>query len=239
MIKNILPALLAGAVLAAASSPALAAKKNPEPAAPAATGIVAGIAVASLDAVIANSSAFTTAQNQRPVTYKPQLDAAEARRKAIATQLQPLYEKFQRESQVAAPNRAALQAQAETIRGIEQSGQQELQGMLQPVALSEAFVQEQIEDKLDQAVKNAMKKKGVTLLLNPQAIIAVNDNAYNLNQDVLNELNTLLPSAMLVPPQGWEPRQVREQRAAQAAAQGGQAPAAAPAASAGPQVDGR
>ena len=111
--------------------------------------------------------------------------------------------------------------------------------MLQPVALSEAYVQEQIEDKLDQAVKNAMKKKGVTLLLNPQAIVAVNDNAYNLNQDVLNELNALLPSANLVPPQGWEPRQVREQRAAQAAAQGGQAPAAAPAAPAGPQVDGR
>lgn len=238
MTKTILSVLLAGAAIAAVPSPALAAKKNQE-AAPAATGIVAGIAVASLDAIIANSSAFTTAQNQRPVTYKPQLDAAEARRKAIATQLQPLYEKFQRDSQVATPNRAALQTQAETIRGIEQSGQQELQTMLQPVALSEAYVQEQIEDKLDQAVKNAMKKKGVTLLLNPQAIVAVNDNAYNLNQDVLNELNALLPSANLVPPQGWEPRQVREQRAAQAAAQGGQAPAAAPAAPAGPQVDGR
>jgi hypothetical protein len=134
-----------------------------------------------------------------------------------------------------------LQQQAETIRNIEQSGQQELQGMLQPVAFSEAYVQEQIEEKLDQAVKNAMKKKGVTLLLNPQAIIAVNDNAYNLNQDILNEINVLLPAAMLVPPQGWEPRQMREARAAQAAAQGQQpaAPAATPARPAGPQPEGR
>lgn len=236
MKKHLLPALLAGATLALVPSAAFAKKADPAPAATGAT-IIAGLAVGNLDAVIANSSAFQTAQQQRPVTYKAQLDAAEARRKAIGTQLQPLYEKFQRDSQVAAPNRAALETQAQTINGIQQAGQQELQRMLEPVALSEAFVQEQIEDKLDQAVKAAMKKKNVSILLNPQSILAVNDNAYNLNQDILNELNLLIPAAQLVPPAGWEPRQVREQRAAQAAAQGQPAPAAAQ--PAGPQTDGR
>jgi hypothetical protein len=57
-------------------------------------------------------------------------------------------------------------------------------------------------------------------------VLAVNNNAYNLNQDILNELNTLLPSAQLVPPTGWEPRELREARAQQAAA-AGQQPAAA------------
>jgi hypothetical protein len=47
------------------------------------------------------------------------------------------------------------------------------------------------------------------------------DQAYNLNQDILTELNALIPSAQLVPPAGWLPR-AREQQAqqqAQAAAQ--------------------
>jgi hypothetical protein len=56
----------------------------------------------------------------------------------------------------------------------------------------------------------------------------MNNGGYNLNQDIVNELNTLIPSATLVPPQGWEPREVREARAQQAA-QGQQGAAAAPA----------
>lgn len=201
----------------------------------AATGpVVPGLAVANLDAVIGNSNAYKTAQTQRPVTYKAQIDQAEARRKAIAAQLTPLVEKFtkDRQANVAA---ASLQTQATTIQQIQQSGEAELQRILQPVAYSEAYVNEQIEDRLDPALKSAMAAKKISLLLSPQAILAASNNAYNLNQDILNELNKSLPSAQLVPPAGWEPRQVREARAQQ---QGGAA-AAAPAAPAGPQPQGR
>ena len=52
------------------------------------------VRVVSLPAVVANSNAYKTAEQQRPVTYKPQLDQAEARRAAIAAQLQPLVDKF-------------------------------------------------------------------------------------------------------------------------------------------------
>jgi hypothetical protein len=95
-----------------------------------------------------------------------------------------------------------------------------------PVMMSRAYVSEQVQDKLDQAIKNAMAKKKISLLIGPDAVLAVNNNAYNLNQDILNELNTLLPSAQLVPPQGWEPREIREARAQQSAA-AGQQPATA------------
>jgi Skp family chaperone for outer membrane proteins len=188
--------------------------------------VVQGIAIANLDAVIANSSAFQTAQTQRQTTYKPQIDQAEQRRAAIAAQLQPLVQKYQTDSQAAAPNQASLQQQGAAIQRIQQSGEEELQRILAPVLLSRAYVSEQIEEKLDQAVKAAMAKKKVSLLLNPQAILAVNAEAYNLTQDVINELNALIPSAQLVPPAGWEPRQVREARAQQQAAQQPQAPAA-------------
>ncbi|PEQ10835.1 hypothetical protein B2G71_20455 [Novosphingobium sp. PC22D] len=188
--------------------------------------VVEGIAVANLDAVVANSNAFKTAETQRQTTYKAQIDQASQRRDAITAQLKPLVDKFNADSQAASPNQASLQQQAATIQGIQESAQEELQRILQPVAMSRAYVTEQVEDKLDQAVKSAMAKKKVSLLLSPQAVVAVNAAAYNLNQDILTELNTLIPSAQLVPPAGWEPRQVREARAQQAAAAGQAAPAA-------------
>ncbi len=190
---------------------------------------VQGIAVANLDAVIANSNAYRAAETQRQTTYKAQLDQARTRGDALNAQLKPLADKFNADRQSAKPNQASLEAQAATIQQLQESGQAELQRILAPVALSRAYVQEQIEDRLDAAVKSAMAKKKVSLLLNPQAILAVNNNAYNLNQDILADLNAALPSAQLTPPAGWEPRQVREQRAqqGQAAAPATATPAAA------------
>lgn len=191
--------------------------------------VVPGLAVANLDAVIANSNAFKTAETQRQTTYKAQIDQARARGEALNTQLKPLADKFNADRASAKPNQAALEQQAATIQQLQESGQAELQRILQPVALSRAYVQEQLDEKLDQAVKSAMTKKKVSLLLTPQAVLAVNNNAYNLNQDILNELNTAIPSANIVPPAGWVPREQREQQQQAAAQQPGAAPAAAPA----------
>ena len=131
-----------------------------------------------------------------------------------------------------------LQTQARAIQELQEKGKQEIQQILLPAALSEAFVNEQIEDKLDQAVQKAMEKSRVSLLLQPNAVLA-RANAYDLTDEIVAELNALLPTAQLVPPQGWEPREIREARAQQAAQQAGNRPAAAPAAPAGPQPEGR
>ena len=117
--------------------------------------------------------------------------------------------------------------QAQTIQQIQESAQGELQKILQPAAYSEAYVQEQIAEKLPTAVNAAMAKKKISLLINPENVLSANP-AYNLNQDILAELNVMMPTANLVPPAGWEPRQVREQRAQQGGGQAA-APAAAPA----------
>lgn len=188
--------------------------------------IVQGIGVASFDAVIANSNAFKAAEQQRQTTYKAQYDQARSRSQQIQAQLKPLVDKFNADRQAASPNQASLQQQAGQIQQIQSNGEREIQQVLAPVSLSQAYVNEQIEEKLDAAVKAAMSKKKVSLLLSPEAILAVNGNAYNLNQDILNELNAAIPSAQLVPPAGWEPRQIREARAQQTAAQGGQQQAA-------------
>ncbi|MEW9856915.1 OmpH family outer membrane protein [Novosphingobium sp. M1R2S20] len=219
-MKIILKSALAASLLLGVAQPALAQNSGT---------VVQGLAIANLDAVIANSNAYKTAETQRQTTYKAQFDQARTRGDALNAQLKPLADKFNADRQAAKPNQASLEQQAATIQQLQERGQQELQQILAPVALSRAYVQEQIDDKLDQAVKNAMAKKKVSLLLSPQSVLAVNDNAYNLNQEILTELNTLLPSAQLTPPQGWEPRQMREARAQQQDQQPASAPAAAPA----------
>lgn len=219
MIKLLKPALAAGLAAAALASPAMLA--------PAAAQQVAGIGVVSPQAVLVNSTAFQTAQQQRPATYKTQIDQANARRQAIATQLRPLYERLQNESRAAnaAQNQAALQQQYSQIQQIEASGQQELNQILEPVQLSQAYVEEQITDQLSTAIQNAATKKNVTLVITPESVLYA-AAPYNMNQDVLAELNALIPAAQLVPPQGWLPREMREQQAAEAPAQGAQQPAA-------------
>jgi len=211
MIKLLKPALAAGLATAALAAPAALAP---------AAAQQAGIGVVSPQAVIVNSTAFQTAQQQRPTTYKAQIDQANARRTAIATQLQPLYEKLQNESRAAnaAQNQASLQQQYNQIQQIEAAGQQELNQILGPVQLSQAYVEEQITDQLSTAIQNAATKKNVSLVISPDSVLYATA-AYNMNQDVLTELNALIPAAQLVPPQGWLPREMREQQEAQAAQQ--------------------
>jgi Skp family chaperone for outer membrane proteins len=218
------PALAAGIALASLAVPAITAPA-------AAQNIAQGIAVVNVPAVVANSNAFRTAQQQRPTTYKAQIDQANARREAIAAQLQPLYTQFQTAQQAENPNQQTLQQTAAQIQQIEAAGQRELQQILEPIQLSQAYVEEQINDQLGTAIQNAAQKQGKTMVISPDSILYA-DNAYNMNQAVLDELNTLIPAAQLTPPAGWLPREMREQQQAQQQAAGqaqqAQQPAATP-----------
>lgn len=180
---------------------------------------IAGVAVANPQAIVVNSNAFKTAQQQRPVTYKAQIDQAKARRDQIQAQLKPMYEKLEADSKKPGADQKALQAQAIQIRQIEQSGQNEINQILAPLELSQQYVLEQIGDKLDQATQQAMDKQKISIVLDSQSVVKA-DQTYNLNQAILTELNTLIPSAQLVPPAGWMPRAQREQQAQEQAAQG-------------------
>ncbi|HQV02894.1 MULTISPECIES: OmpH family outer membrane protein [unclassified Novosphingobium] len=241
-------ALCGTALALALVSPAVAQKKPaPTAAAPAAAPsgpIVPGLGVANLDAAVANSNAYQVAAQQRQVTYKATYDQAQARATQIDAELKALVDKFNADKTAKKPD-AILQQDYQAIQQRQERGKQELQQILMPVMMSEAYVNEQITEKLDAAVQGAMAKKGVTILLQPDTVIA-RANAYELTPAIIGELNTMLPTANLVPPQGWVPRQVREQQAAQqqqgrpAAAPAAGAPGTAPAPRpAGPQPDGR
>ncbi len=205
---------------------------------PAAAQVAKGVGVVNLPAVVANSQAFQTAQQQRPTTYAAQIQQANTRTQQIETQLKPMVDKFNADRQAGNVAAEALQQQAAQIQQIDQAGQQEIQRILAPVAASRAYVNEQITDQLDAAIQAAAKKKNITLVFDSsQGQLVYADPAYNLSQDVVNELNRLLPTAQVVPPEGWVPREVRQQREAQAAMQ--QQGEAAPAAQPQQQIQGR
>lgn len=205
-MKTILkPAMAAGLFLTAGIAPVAL------PSAAAQT--VQGIGVVNIEAVVVNSSAYQTAQEQRQTTYQAQIEQANTRRQAIEAQIQPLVQQLQTASQQENADQQALQQQAAQIQQIETSGQRELQQILAPVMLSQAYVEEQINDQLVTAIQNAAQKQNVTLVVSPDSILYA-DSGYNLNQAVLDELNTLLPTAQVAPPQGWLPRQLREQQTA-------------------------
>ena len=239
---------LCGTALVLAMAAPLAAQKKPASApvpAAAPTGpIVPGLGVANLDAVIVNSNAYQVAQQQRPVTYKATVDAYNVRAQQLDAQLKGMIDKFNADRAAKKPD-ALLQQQYGAIQQFEAQAKEELQRIRMPISLSEAYVIEQIAEKLDQAVQNAMSKRGITILLGPDAVIA-RTNAYELSPTIIAELNVLIPAANLVPPQGWVPRAAREQQAAQGQAQQPRPSAVTPAAPkpaaprpVGPQPEGR
>lgn len=214
-------ALAAGLALGTLAAPAAIAPVAAQTVAP-------GIGIVNVPAVVVNSAAYKLAEQQRPVTYKQFYDQAQQRGQQIEAQLQPLYNEARTIQQSANPDRARLQQLAGQIQQIEAAGQRELQQILAPAILSQAYVEEQINAQLPAAIQAAASARGITLVMSPENVLYA-ASGYNLNQAVLAELDRLLPSVQIVPPEGWVPAEMRQQQAQAQAAQQGQQPAAQPA----------
>ena len=181
---------------------------------------IGGIAVADPNAAVAQSNAWKAAATQIQSTYKTQIDAAEARRRSIATELQPLYTKFEAD-QRANVAEATLRTQAAAIQAKETAGNQEIGRLTAPAQRAQAYAIEQIQAQLSAAVQAAVTRKNVQLLLRPDAAMFAQPAA-NITADVTTELNRLVPSVNSTPPANWQP--------GQQGAAGGAPAAAAPAA---------
>ena len=166
---------------------------------------VAGVAVADPNAAVTNSNAFRAAATQIQTTYKTQLDQAEARRRAVATELQPLYTKFEAD-QRANVAEATLRSQATAIQARETAANAELGRLTAPAQRAQAYVVEQMQAQLSAAVQAAVARKGVQLLLRPDAALFAQPAA-NITADITTELNRLVPSVNATPPANWQPGQ--------------------------------
>lgn len=191
---------------------------------PAAQAQVGGVAVADPQGAVANTKAWTAARAQIQTTYKPQLDQAEARSRAIQAELNPLIAAFNTARAAPNANQGALQTQAQAIQAKQQAGQQEIERITVPARRAQDFALEQIQAKLGEAVQNVVRAKNVSLLVSPQAVLFLQPAA-DITPAVTTELDRLVPSVSTSVPANWQPGQ--QQAAGVAPAPAAPAPAAA------------
>jgi Skp family chaperone for outer membrane proteins len=185
---------------------------------------VAGIAVANPEGAVARSKAWTAAQAQIAATYKAQIDAAEARRQAIQTELQPLYAAFDKARSAPGATEASLRPQATAIQTKETAANQELARLTAPAQRAQTYALEQIQAHLGAAVTAATTRKNVQLLLRPDAALFAQPTA-DITADITTELDRLVPTVGTTPPANWQPGQQQAAGAPAAAAPAAPAPA--------------
>jgi Skp family chaperone for outer membrane proteins len=162
------------------------------------------IAVASLDEAVQKSNAFVLAVNQIKITYKPQLDAFDARSKVLNTEMQPMVTAFQAAQRAPSPNQAALQTQYTALQTKQQNAQKELQGLYAPIGRAQAYAEEQIVAKLDGVLKSTMTAKKVALVLQPQSTVSYQPTV-DITPDIIAGLNVAITTVSITPPAGWQP----------------------------------
>ncbi|MEJ7934071.1 OmpH family outer membrane protein [Sphingobium sp. AN558] len=212
MIKALALGLAPMTAIALTSVPALAQSKL-------------GIAVVDVQRAVGTSAAYSTARTQIQTTYKAQIDNFTTRKNAIDADLRAKGTALDTAMKAAGGKPTpALQAQYEAAQKAQQNGQAELQRIGQPIQLANAYVEEQIGAKLSDALKAAMTKAKVDLILAPDATVSYQPTV-DLTDEVITELNALVPSVGITPPAGWQPGRQGQQPAAAAPANPSQQPA--------------
>ncbi len=222
MTKTMKSLVLGAAVLASAASLATAGHgqgRNATPPAPV-------VATADVDGAVQQSAAFTIAVTQIQTTYAPQIANRTVRAQVLQAELQVLGTAAQAEQARTPQNVAALQAAITAYRTRQEAAQQELQELSQPIDLAVTYVREQITLQLSDAVRAATAARGISVLLNNEAIVWRADGS-DLTPAIVAELNRLVPNVQIVPPQGYQPGMLLRAQQANASAIPG-LPAVAP-----------
>ena len=192
----------------------------------AAAQAASAVAFADLDDAVGKTNAAAAAIGEIKIAYATQIATENARAQVLETEINTLGTAIQTLQKTPAANQTAIQTQFAAYQAKQQSAKAELQKLALPYARAKAFADEQIVAKLEAAVKSAMRKKNVSIVLQPQSAVYFLPTA-DITSDVVAELNLLVPKVSIKVPDTWQPGQ------AQAAAR------SAPAATNTPKPQGR
>ena len=169
--------------------------------APIAPAAAQSVSYTDVQQVLGLSQAAKTADQQMRVTYKAIYDQLDMRSRVLQAELNAMVVKYQAD-QKTNPNNPTLAAQAKAVQDKQRAAQEELAKLSEPLERINAYVLEQIDAKLDAAVTTAMAKKKVALLVRREAVIK-NTPGTDLTQEIVAELNLLVPSVSITPPASW------------------------------------
>ncbi len=170
-----------------------------------------GVAVADVRVAAARSNAFSVASQQIETTYKAQIDQQQSRGQTLQAEINVLIAKYNEEAKKTPQNQASLQAAGKAVQDKRQSAQAELSQIGAPIDLAIAYVEDQISVRMNEAIKAAMTVKKIDLLLNPDAVLA-RENNVDITDAVVTELNRILPNVSTAVPAGYQPGQLVQQR---------------------------
>jgi Skp family chaperone for outer membrane proteins len=155
------------------------------------------IAVVDLDRVSSECNACKTAA----AALRSQQTSFENRRQTLAAPLQAEGKSIQ--AAVEALNGkepdATLQARAKAFQAKQQQGVEELQRQAQQLERNQAYVNQQIRDKLNTVYTPVMQKRGANMVVEIGTTLASSSNL-DVTNDVLTALNAAMPSIQTIAP---------------------------------------
>lgn len=169
------------------------------------------IAVADVRVAAARSNAFTVASQQIETTHKASIDQQQSRGQTLQAEVNVLIAKYNEEAKKTPQNQTTLQAAAKAVQDKRQAAQNELGRIGAPIDLAIAYVEDQISVRMNEAIKTAMTARKIDLLINPEAVLA-RENNVDITDAVVAELNKILPNVSITPPAGYQPGQLVQQR---------------------------
>lgn len=187
--------LLVSAAFAAALLAPAAARAQAVPA--------AVVAVVDLDRVTSECNACKTAS----AALKSQVSSFESRRNSLASSLQTEQKSIQTaiDALKGKDPDAALQARIKAFQTKAQSSEQDLASQQTQIQRNQAYIQKQIQDKLNPIYQQVMTRRGANLLMEVGSTLAT-ATSVDVTNDVLAGLNAALPTLSTTAPAQQQPQ---------------------------------
>jgi outer membrane protein len=163
----------------------------------------ATIAVVDLNRVTTDCNACKTAQ----AALRSQVESYQSREKALAAPLETEQKSIQAaiDALKGKDPDAALQARIRSFQSKQQNGAQELATQQQQIKANQAYIQQQIQDKLNPIYQQVMQRRGANLLLEVGATLATSQSV-DVTNDVVAALNAALPTIATQAPATQQPQ---------------------------------
>ena len=162
----------------------------------------AKVAVVDLDRIGRDCNACRTAS----ATLQSQVTAFNTRRQQLTAQLQPEASAIQQALNALAGKQpdAALRTRAEAFEKKQSDAAQELQRQQTQIQRNQAYVSQQVNQKLAPLLQPAMERRGANVLLDNGAALRF-ASTVDITNDVMTALNSALPSVQTTAPAQTQP----------------------------------
>ena len=147
------------------------------------------------------STAFVNAMTAVKAANKTALDQADA----IEKEAEPLELPFDTNKDGQLDDQEQARMRASTSWPTIQQKLQQAQQLRLPALRAQAYIEEQLGPKLNQAYKNVVGANKVSLVIRPEAVLTADNNA-DITDLITAEINKLQTTPLLTtPPAGWQP----------------------------------